>query len=126
MTTPPQRRGGAGDVLVHVVRLRPVERRDEADAQSHFAGESSRARFGYMCGMTVEIRVREDGPYIVRGPVRVVDANGDDYELPTNKPNVALCRCGGSRTKPFCDGTHRTRGFVLADTAAAAPPHGSS
>ena len=61
--------------------------------------------------MTVEIRIRENGPYIVRGPVRVVDAEGNDYELPTNKPNVALCRCGRSATKPFCDGTHAKSGF---------------
>ena len=69
--------------------------------------------------MTVEIRVREDGPYIVRGPVRVVDANGNDYELPTHKPNIALCRCGGSSTKPFCDGTHRTTGFRAGTPAAS-------
>jgi CDGSH-type Zn-finger protein len=75
--------------------------------------------------MTVEIRVREGGPYIVDGPVRVVDANGDEYELPTNKPAIALCRCGGSSTKPFCDGTHRIRGFAAGD-AAAAPADGSA
>jgi CDGSH-type Zn-finger protein len=61
--------------------------------------------------VTVEIRIRENGPYIVRGPVRVVDADGNECELPTGKPNVALCRCGRSATKPFCDGTHAKSGF---------------
>ena len=38
---------------------------------------------------------------------------------PTGKPNVALCRCGGSTTKPFCDGTHSRRGFAAAERAVA-------
>ena len=63
----------------------------------------------------VEIRIRPNGPYVVRGPVRVVDADGNELEPPTNKPNVALCRCGGSATKPFCDGTHRERWPVPED-----------
>ena len=61
----------------------------------------------------VEIRVRDNGPYVVRGPVTIVDADGNRIDPPPSpKPNVALCRCGGSSTKPFCDGTHRRNGFA--------------
>jgi len=45
----------------------------------------------------------ENGPYIVSGPVRLTDVDGS--EIPHPDP-VALCRCGGSSNKPFCDGTH--------------------
>ncbi len=69
--------------------------------------------------METEIVVRENGPYLIRGPVRVVDADGNEFELPTHKPLVALCRCGGSTTKPFCDGTHSRVGFAAAERAVA-------
>jgi CDGSH-type Zn-finger protein len=69
--------------------------------------------------MTLEITVRENGPYLIRGPVRVVDADGNEFVQPTGKPNVALCRCGGSTTKPFCDGTHSRTGFAAAERAVA-------
>jgi CDGSH-type Zn-finger protein len=61
----------------------------------------------------VEIEVRESGPYRIRGPIKVVDADGNEYDLSERvigegeRPFVALCRCGGSSTKPFCDGTHK-------------------
>jgi CDGSH-type Zn-finger protein len=57
----------------------------------------------------VVIKVRESGPYLVRGPVTLTDAEGNQYTL--EGENVALCRCGGSLTKPFCDGSHKTNGF---------------
>jgi 3-phenylpropionate/trans-cinnamate dioxygenase ferredoxin subunit len=52
----------------------------------------------------VEINVTENGPYVVKGEVRLTDADGNVYDLSGRLP-VALCRCGGSTTKPFCDGT---------------------
>ncbi len=58
----------------------------------------------------VEIKVRDDGPYKVTGPIRLIDADGRAWELGDDRP-VALCRCGLSRTKPFCDRTHREEGF---------------
>ena len=67
--------------------------------------------------MTVEIKVRENGPYLVTGPVRVVDADGNEYTPNPEKKNIALCRCGGSTTKPFCDGRHSERGFEAAERA---------
>jgi CDGSH-type Zn-finger protein len=63
----------------------------------------------------VTITPIDNGPYLVRGPVRIVDAKGDVFEV--KKETVALCRCGGSVTKPFCDGTHSKVGFAAANRA---------
>jgi CDGSH-type Zn-finger protein len=63
----------------------------------------------------VEIRVSRNGPYLVSGPVDLVDADGNPYEL--DRTTVALCRCGASTTKPFCDGTHSRIGFAAAEAA---------
>jgi CDGSH-type Zn-finger protein len=54
----------------------------------------------------VEIKVRDDGPYKVTGPIRLIDPDGAVLEVPEGVP-VALCRCGRSATKPFCDGSHK-------------------
>jgi uncharacterized Fe-S cluster protein YjdI len=56
----------------------------------------------------VEICASANGPLLVTGGVRVVDAEGNVlYE----GERAALCRCGGSSNKPFCDATHKTNGF---------------
>ncbi|HVL33241.1 MAG TPA: CDGSH iron-sulfur domain-containing protein [Actinomycetota bacterium] len=65
----------------------------------------------------VVIKATENGPYLVTGPVTVVDADGTKYE--GLRKTVALCRCGGSQTKPFCDGTHSRKGFEAAERAVA-------
>jgi len=67
----------------------------------------------------VVVQVRHNGPYLVQGPFTLVDADGNEYTLPQGKA-VALCRCGGSTTKPFCDGTHSRTGFEAAERAVAA------
>lgn len=59
----------------------------------------------------VVIRCRENGPLVVHGTFRLVDHLGNTYPLPADKPLVALCRCGASGNKPFCDGSHRGQGF---------------
>jgi CDGSH-type Zn-finger protein len=64
----------------------------------------------------VIIKVRENGPYLIRGKVTLTDADGNPYTV--EGANVALCRCGGSQTKPFCDGTHRENGFEAPERAA--------
>ena len=51
----------------------------------------------------------EDGPLIVRGQFRVVGPDGE--EIDCGRRTVALCRCGRSARKPFCDGSHRAAGF---------------
>lgn len=66
----------------------------------------------------VQIKVQNSGPYLVTGPVRLVDADGNAYDIAERKA-VALCRCGGSTTKPFCDGTHSRTGFEAAERAVA-------
>jgi CDGSH-type Zn-finger protein len=65
--------------------------------------------------------VRECGPYRVRGPITLIDADGNEYDLEPHEKNgtIALCRCGGSSTKPFCDRTHSRIGFDAAERAVA-------
>ena len=58
----------------------------------------------------VEIKVRDNGPYKVTGPIRLIDADGTEFELP-GEGSIVLCRCGRSETKPFCDKSHRESGF---------------
>lgn len=64
----------------------------------------------------VTIKIRENGPLLVTGPITLCDHLGNKYDL-AGKENVALCRCGASQKKPFCDGTHKTSGFQGAETA---------
>jgi len=64
----------------------------------------------------VTITVRANGPYKIVGPVRIVDPAGGEFELPAGDA-IVLCRCGHSRTKPFCDATHRRIGFESDDVA---------
>lgn len=64
----------------------------------------------------VSIEVRENGPYKVSGPITVVDFAGNEFQIPDGSA-VALCRCGHSENKPFCDGTHKRVGFASDDTA---------
>jgi CDGSH-type Zn-finger protein len=54
----------------------------------------------------------QDGPYLVRGPVLLADQQGEAIE--SSRRTVALCRCGKSRTRPFCDGTHQLLHFKSA------------
>ena len=51
----------------------------------------------------------EDGPLLVRGPFELVDQDGNVIEVA--RKTIALCRCGRSRSKPFCDGMHKLSGF---------------
>ena len=68
----------------------------------------------------VTILVRQNGPLRVYGPARLVDADGNEYEVPTGEW-FSLCRCGHSSRKPFCDSTHKTIDFK-AESVAQAPP----
>ncbi len=74
----------------------------------------------------VTIRCREHGPLVVEMPVdeafrglrlRVTDHEGREFALPEGKRAVALCRCGQSQTRPFCDGSHKRCDFSAAERA---------
>ena len=57
----------------------------------------------------VVITPYRDGPLLVRGPFKLQDQDGNVIEV--GRRTVALCRCGKSRTRPFCDGTHKVVRF---------------
>jgi CDGSH-type Zn-finger protein len=63
-----------------------------------------------------DITIRTNGPYLVKGPIRLLDVHGNEFDT-GGRETVALCRCGGSVNKPFCDGTHSKVGFDAATEA---------
>ena len=64
-----------------------------------------------------DVTVRSNGPYLVGAEgLTLTDQNGKPIPLPAGA-KVALCRCGGSANKPFCDGTHNKIGFQHDPTA---------
>lgn len=72
--------------------------------------------------MAVDIVSTKNGPYLVTGDLSVLelrDGSGNLYDL-AGKNRVFLCRCGGSTTKPFCDGQHSKIGFTAAEAAVKA------
>jgi CDGSH-type Zn-finger protein len=69
--------------------------------------------------MAINVLAKKNGPYVVSGDLQelnLTDPDGNKYDL-TGKPAIALCRCGGSVNKPFCDGTHSKIGFQAAEAA---------
>ena len=68
------------------------------------------------------LRLRENGPLVIHGPFRLVNHRGEEIPLPTDKPLVALCRCGHSANKPFCDGSHKACGFVDESVSSDSTP----
>jgi 3-phenylpropionate/trans-cinnamate dioxygenase ferredoxin subunit len=75
----------------------------------------------------VKITVRKNGPFRVEateGSIEILDGDGNVYDLATKvkdgKLAFSLCRCGGSISKPFCDGTHSRIGFQAAEAAVRA------
>jgi CDGSH-type Zn-finger protein len=63
------------------------------------------------------VRCRENGPLVIQGALKVVDHQGNAFVPPAGKDTIALCRCGQSKNKPFCDGSHRNCGFAAAELA---------
>ncbi|MDX6688896.1 MAG: hypothetical protein QOG15_353 [Solirubrobacteraceae bacterium] len=66
-------------------------------------------------GDEARITAYRDGPLLVRGPFHLEDQDGNPIE--TRNGTIALCRCGKSRIRPFCDGTHRLVGFRAPSSA---------
>jgi 3-phenylpropionate/trans-cinnamate dioxygenase ferredoxin subunit len=72
--------------------------------------------------MAINIVPKKNGPYIVTGDLselQLADADGNKYDI-SGKQSVALCRCGASVNKPFCDGQHSKIGFQAAEAAVKA------
>jgi CDGSH-type Zn-finger protein len=63
----------------------------------------------------VTLTLTDNGPYLVEGSVALLDAEGNQYEV---SDTIALCRCGHSSTKPFCDGAHEKTNFAAVNRAA--------
>lgn len=63
-----------------------------------------------------KIRIRDNGPFLVEGPITLEDADGNSYTI--DKPTIALCRCGQSANRPFCDGAHKGCGFESNERVA--------
>ena len=66
----------------------------------------------------VRVRMRPNGPFVIEGPFELVDSEGNSFMIPADKPAIALCRCGQSARRPFCDGAHKGCGFISDE----APP----
>jgi 3-phenylpropionate/trans-cinnamate dioxygenase ferredoxin subunit len=67
--------------------------------------------------LAMKITITENGPYKVEGAEGLELVGPDGAMVPVTRDTVFLCRCGGSTTKPFCDGTHSRIGFEGAMAA---------
>ncbi|MGH9468416.1 MAG: CDGSH iron-sulfur domain-containing protein [Terriglobales bacterium] len=78
----------------------------------------------------VTITVRRYGSLKVEGPFRLIGSDGKEIPLPEGKPAIAFCRCGQSKSKPFCDGSHKlcafdgTEAHILEQEAGASAAGG--
>ena len=72
----------------------------------------------------VVITPYRDGPLLVRGPFTLRDQDGNDIDV--GRRTVALCRCGKSRIRPFCDGTHALNRFRAPSAAERGRAQGSA
>ena len=66
------------------------------------------------------ITAYRDGPYLVRGSFSLRDHEGEP--IPVTRRTIALCRCGKSRTRPYCDGTHKLIDFRAPGALETWPP----
>jgi CDGSH-type Zn-finger protein len=77
-----------------------------------------------MAAERVTITPYRDGPLLVRGPFTLLDQDGQEIEV--GRAVVALCRCGKSRIRPFCDGTHALIRFRAPSDAERGRAPGSA
>jgi CDGSH-type Zn-finger protein len=71
--------------------------------------------------MSVKITIKSHGSMRVEGEFEVYDINGGKFDL-GGRTAISLCRCGHSKDKPFCDGSHREAGFQSEVIARTLPP----
>ena len=91
--------GASADAIAEAVMTCPT---GALSFERHDGGAQERAPGDML------VQPRTNGPLFLRGRIRMVDARG---EVTREVTRVALCRCGGSSNKPYCDGTHRAIGF---------------
>ena len=85
--------------------LHSTDNRDEGRrSSSRVTGDK-----GERMSVRATVKATDDGPLIVKGPFAVLDGEGTEYVI--ERAVVALCRCGHSENKPFCDGSHARVGF---------------
>ena len=87
----------------------PADLSDETVAAAEAAQTADRAPAAGDGDGATTITPYKDGPLLVRGDFRLIDTDGQ--EIDPGRRTVALCRCGKSGIKPFCDGTHKVAGF---------------
>ena len=68
-----------------------------------------------------DITVRVNGPLRVSGDFVIRDGNDQEFDL-SGRTTISLCRCGHSKNKPFCDGSHKQIGFDSMVEATKLPP----
>ena len=71
--------------------------------------------------MPTRVTVRNNGSLRIEGDFEIFDHDGNKYDL-AGRTSISLCRCGMSKTKPFCDSTHKTSGLPSECKAYALPP----
>ena len=72
------------------------------------AGKALEPQLEPSIGLVQDTAKKVSGPLWVRGGIPVIGADGEEYEV---RNRVTLCRCGASKNKPFCDGSHASIGF---------------
>jgi len=65
----------------------------------------------------ISISTRDNGPFLVTGSITLTDGDGGTFDL-GGKETIALCRCGASKNRPFCDGSHNQCGFESCERAS--------
>jgi 3-phenylpropionate/trans-cinnamate dioxygenase ferredoxin subunit len=90
----------------------PLRSLDSPDSSGAWGLRFGALVFAPMAQVTIE--TIKNGPYIVTGEVELIDADGNKFSV---EKRMALCRCGASTEKPFCDGTHSKIGFQAAEKA---------
>ncbi len=93
----------------------------EVNARRRLAAKQDRGKGVILMAEPLVIRCRENGPYVLQGPVKIVDHLGNEFEILPGKDTIALCRCGCSKMRPFCDGSHRTCGFAAPELGKPKP-----
>jgi len=100
--------GASSEEIIRVVKMCPTQALSVAYNKELKQGDKNEGVIIQEPEKVPEIRVMEDGPLVLHGNFRIIDAEGN--ELRPMKIQ-SFCRCGASHAMPYCDGTHRKIGF---------------